>query len=50
MCHFGEYPDEWAYDTEENKETLAEQEEQEPAFLDDETADDVRIVTDGGDE
>jgi len=45
MCHEFDYRA-WSRDTEEE----AEEEADEPSFLNDEPAEDVEILTDGGDE
>jgi hypothetical protein len=50
MCH-GFTPRDWSSETaEEFEEELDEAAEEEPSFLEDEPAEDVEIVTDGGDE
>ncbi|MDN4032087.1 hypothetical protein, partial [Chryseobacterium gambrini] len=53
MCHYGDHPREATHDRLEallDEHTTEEEEETEPGFVEMEEAEDVRIVTDGGDE
>ncbi|CAJ51528.1 hypothetical protein [Haloquadratum walsbyi] len=51
MCHFGDYTDDWAYESaREDEEAEDEIDEPESPFADMDEAEDVRIVTDGGDD
>jgi len=49
MCHGFDSRD-WRIEQEDEPEDEAEEIESDPSFLNDETAEDVEILTDGGDE